>query len=475
MLAAARREISDVLGYTHELPESPTFIHGPGSSRRCDEKLVRARLLLPDGSTRVRDNGQISKVKRCCARECLTDLCQPPSEPDFTGPCAWRHALHERCANEADVNTFLKALWRKDSSLTVCGYPVCLIGFELACGFGHKRRVETRSAVFGRADGRPAPCSGKRKARSSAHGDLAVAWLGKLKQEEGKILPAQRFYSNHLGTEDLVVTELPMGLKRNYYETYASDAPDPISYPWFLDLWRTEFPGLKVRKLEKRGHIGHCHTCASFSINLENAQTEADRKCWLAALEEHRKWHKGSRMAFNELVLASSLRTKSGGVFNEIVIVADAMDQGKLRIPHCSRAASKTYRQMDKPQLRLFAVLVPGHLEWYGVVEPDVKHGSNITMTCLHRALSALVKTGLDLRSIGKVSVVLDNAGGENKNQWILSWCASLVGQGLFGQLFCQFMVVGHTHNLPDQRFAIVCATQEHSAMSVLPMTSTNG
>ena len=49
-----------------------------------------------------------------------------------------------------------------------------------------------------------------------------------------------------------------------------------------------------------------------------------------------------------------------------------------------------------------------------------------------------------------------DNTAKEQKNQNVVNFAAWLVSTGAFKSVQLDFLVVGHTHNKVDQRFAIL-------------------
>ena len=52
--------------------------------------------------------------------------------------------------------------------------------------------------------------------------------------------------------------------------------------------------------------------------------------------------------------------------------------------------------------------------------------------------------------------VQCDNAGGENKNQWVLQLLAILVDRGVFRSAVLSFLQVGHTHEDLDGYFGVM-------------------
>jgi hypothetical protein len=52
-----------------------------------------------------------------------------------------------------------------------------------------------------------------------------------------------------------------------------------------------------------------------------------------------------------------------------------------------------------------------------------------------------------------------DNCGRKNKNVYILALCGTLVALEVFKEIQLSFLLVGHTHEVIDQRFSTILAT----------------
>lgn len=55
---------------------------------------------------------------------------------------------------------------------------------------------------------------------------------------------------------------------------------------------------------------------------------------------------------------------------------------------------------------------------------------------------------------ISHLHLQLDNCVGENKNNIVMAFLASLVDAGVIGVVEANFMMVGHTHGKIDQSFS---------------------
>jgi len=65
-----------------------------------------------------------------------------------------------------------------------------------------------------------------------------------------------------------------------------------------------------------------------------------------------------------------------------------------------------------------------------------------------------LLLSVLEPRSLPPVlTLQLDNASGDNKNQWVFAFCSLLVYRAIFREVFINFFIVGHTHEDIDALF----------------------
>ena len=104
-------------------------------------------------------------------------------------------------------------------------------------------------------------------------------------------------------------------------------------------------------------------------------------------------------------------------------------------VPHVRSDRSAHSKDNDGlVETKVTGVLVHGHFFDTYVVEPQVAHDSNLSITCLHRTLMKLFRKG----GVPKVLYLQVDGGSENKNQWMMSYlslpptgaCTAFVGPG---------------------------------------------
>ena len=91
------------------------------------------------------------------------------------------------------------------------------------------------------------------------------------------------------------------------------------------------------------------------------------------------------------------------------------------------------------------------------VSEPQVKHDTNLSLTCLHDTLMDEVAN-----SPADTLYVQVDGGPENKNQWVIAYFVLLICLGIFQKIKMCFLPVGHTHEDIDQGFSCIARHLRH-------------
>lgn len=138
-------------------------------------------------------------------------------------------------------------------------------------------------------------------------------------------------------------------------------------------------------------------------------------------------------------------------------VIIDGADQAKFRVLKVARLP-KALEGEFRPRLKCVGTLVHGHECSFTMVEQSMEKGSNLTLEILCRALDRVLSACGDE---GKpfpthLWIQCDNAGGENKNQWVLRFLAVLVDRGVFRSAVFSTLQVGHTHEDLDGLLGIM-------------------
>ena len=133
-------------------------------------------------------------------------------------------------------------------------------------------------------------------------------------------------------------------------------------------------------------------------------------------------------------------------------IIIDGMDQAKTKLPDPVRHSKDTEPLFQQ------AVHVTGIVDHGGTVPAQVLFEDGRATKDSNNTINSLCHTLREHQLDGPLPDVLyiqlDNATGENKNKFVLFFCALLVGAGVFEKVKLSFLPVGHTHEDIDQLFS---------------------
>ena len=231
----------------------------------------------------------------------------------------------------------------------------------------------------------------------------------------------------------------------------------PEMYPdcskeWFCEVWRHQFPELRLRKYHR---FSKCDFC------IEQRAIRGDRKVPLntrleakARLKAHIEWaHKRERGLFKQkkfLAVAEPV--------NFISMSIDGTDQFPDGFPHFFE---KTKRD-DSLRLKLHVVCVIVHgsapyiyLGWENILGDSNLISEVITRTLRHEEAK---RGGLPPTFV----LQMDNCWRENKNTYVEKLLEWYVERGVLLRIFASFLPVGHTHFDADQLASRIAEVMKH-------------
>ena len=268
-------------------------------------------------------------------------------------------------------------------------------------------------------------------------------------------------------SEELPTKALPPGCPKDYWWTYlATPAPGGAkgSYSTFKRVWKDCFA--KVLHFRKWGTHATCNKCEELRNRLRLAQTLTDKLHFAGLHQQHleRQWR--DRMLYWRLRAVSQVEQGDW-----LCVIVDGADQAKFRVMKSVRWP-KDLDSEHRPKVKVVGCLAHGHEISFNFVEENVPKGSNLTIEILVRMLDRLLEESrrplaahsdegpYDCTQRRALPVHLwvqcDNAGGENKNQWLLRFLAVLIDRGSFRTAVLAFLQVGHTHEDIDGIFGIM-------------------
>ena len=253
--------------------------------------------------------------------------------------------------------------------------------------------------------------------------------------------------------EGLPQKALPPGVPKDYWWTYlATPAPGGAigSYTTFKRVRRSCFKA--ILGFRAWGTHASCNTCEELRSKLRLAEGVADKLHYADLRRQHleRQWR--------DRMLYWRLRATSQADQNDwLCIMIDGADQAKFRIMKATRWP-KDLDSEHRPKVKVVGALAHGHEIAFSFVEEDVPKGSNLTIELLTQTLSRVMQSCADRGRplAAHVWIQCDNAGGENKNQWLLRYLAVLTDRGVFRSCVLSFLQVGHTHEDLDGIFGVM-------------------
>ena len=224
----------------------------------------------------------------------------------------------------------------------------------------------------------------------------------------------------------------------------------PLRERQFKRHWKQSF-GKWVKK-RARKPFGTCTECAGFKARLAaNARDKHEIERVKAEFYAHLNMQKNERSIYYR-------HRKKGMQGDCLSIIVDGMDQSKLTLPHYKLTPKDVGNFLET---KITGVLVHGKAFDCYISEPQVRHDTNLNLTCLHNTLMSLTKKG----PLPPIFYLQVDGGSENKNQWMLSYLSLLIELGVFSKIKMSFLPVGHTHEDIDQAFSrIAVYLNQHDA-----------
>lgn len=187
--------------------------------------------------------------------------------------------------------------------------------------------------------------------------------------------------------------------------------------------------------------------CSSFFLQNE-AQIGAlrDKKA------RHREFIKNEKGKYYHHRNKARKNQRGNNGYTSMSIIIDGMDQAKTKLPNPVRHSKDTEPLFQQ------AVHVTGILNHGGKVPALVLLEDGRATKDANNTINSLCHTLRQQQLVGPLPEVLyiqlDNATGENKNRFVLFFCALLVGAGVVKKVKLSFLPVGHTHEDIDQLFS---------------------
>lgn len=266
---------------------------------------------------------------------------------------------------------------------------------------------------------------------------MCVVWLHNL----------ARYYTIMPNSKKIVI---PVPTRRCVFRWYIEDChekgvEDIPSRSTFMKAWKS--PQCSHIVLRRWLPFAQCVQCVTLSEKFRNRSTPEDERMQIGQeLKDHNEYVRDLRDKY--AIRCDTAKTEP---HKYLSISIDAADQSHYGIPYFYRR-SHAEDSMVKVPVHLMGAIVHGRRPYGFTFLENIKHGTNVTIECLHRIFSHIREQEGALPKI--LQIQMDNTCKQNKNKFMLGWMYYLVEIGTFDEVRLHFFPVGHTHADVDQMFS---------------------
>ncbi len=209
------------------------------------------------------------------------------------------------------------------------------------------------------------------------------------------------------------------------------------SLSYFMRCWRTN-PRLKNIVLRKYLRFSLCDDCIDFRERRRYATTDEERRLIKTQESTHYLFVHEERSTYY-------IRRNSAIFMKQdyLSLIIDGADQSAYALPHFIEIDKTSANQIKVP-VYLMGVLVHGFRTFGFTYLKNIKHGTNIVIECFHQVLVNYKATRGNIPPV--IYLQLDNTWKQNKNKYMIGYCACLVAWGVCRQVIISYLPVGHTH-----------------------------
>lgn len=245
---------------------------------------------------------------------------------------------------------------------------------------------------------------------------------------------------------------LPMHCTWHYiYERYLTETkpPVPLKLYSFIRSITTSMQRDGVTVIQpRRTRLGRCNICALIDAMQALVNTPEQRKQLKQLKEEHVKLQRQERQAYEQ---RRQQAKKHPDQFLSTII-----DKTKAATLPWRYTPKKCEIRQGKLNIDIVGILDHGASKrYFYLIPPGFPIDSNVTLTLLLSYLNEIrASRGGTLPPTWFLQ--MDNCKGENKNCFVLGFCAALVAMGWFREIVVSFLISGHTHEDIDRAFSII-------------------
>ena len=206
---------------------------------------------------------------------------------------------------------------------------------------------------------------------------------------------------------------------------------------YFCKVWITSGD---TKHIKVRRYLPHakCDECMRYARLRRNVQEKKARRIMLIHEKHHHQFVHGEKASYYTRRKQAIYQSKK-----YFSLMIDGATQAVLALPHMVQQ-DKTTAEARKVPIHMFLGLLHGRRAYSFVCTDNFKHGSNITIECIHRILTDVYSQDKALPPTFYVQ--MDNTAKQCKNRYIIGYLALLVQWNLVQNVVLSFLPVGHTH-----------------------------
>ena len=292
---------------------------------------------------------------------------------------------------------------------------------------------------------------------------MMISWLKAYASKAGCKLP----FSEHAAPNPVI--RLPFPTKVLVHKVYknqlrpSKNVLKPLDFPRFTSVWKNSLELSHIKCSKYKPGFSKCDVCKEYETNKLKKITPCEREI----LDRNFLKHVEEFMSEKNQYYGARAKAVSNS-HDYISIIMDAMDQRKTRIPFWTNPA-KIVAHCFLLKLKLFCAIVHGYGSFYFWCTEQVKHDTNLAIEVLHRVLLKYQREKGDLPPV--LYLQLDN-GPDQKSKQFLAFIAYLVQMKVFNKIKVSYLLVGHTHEDPDQAFSHVGRFFRKVVQTILSVSS---
>ncbi|XP_071211410.1 uncharacterized protein [Salvelinus alpinus] len=375
-------------------------------------------------------------------------------------------ALHTVSVNQSDLTQRAKQAVqtkrkRHRTSYLVKGVPVCRDAFIRVYGISRTRLTLLHQSY--KENGLMPPI--KKRAGPSKHRlplkheDLqrVVNFINNYAEDNAIVLPGRHQGHKHFGGKLLPSHVTEAAVWRLYKESMTTLELRAVRLSSFRNLWRTFLPHISSTK-SRTDLCWQCHRNNNYQVFESANLPEAVKSDKLKKQEQHLLLVQGERSVYQKMV--ADCKTTCQDLQLSLGAPTEAASKD-IRMHYSFGFAQQVHYPSDPMQPGPIYFLTPRKCGLFGVCCEGIPQQVNYLIDEGMSSSSAVINYMhhfFNNYGVGETRVDLncDNCSGQNKNKFVLWYCAWRTIHKLHHSLDLHFPITGHTKFAPDWCFGLI-------------------